>query len=169
MASEIKSEKISIFKYVLLDLYIRFYVLFDLILVVVIYKLVSAFHLITVNTGSLEDILNELISSTLSLAGFTLTALGLMVAMNDAQINPDVQPQRSFFFATGGFKKLLRILLHACVLFVALFVVASVMRGSTIYLEQSGYLFFSVFALVGLTFMTMLRCLYLLNEVICLR
>jgi hypothetical protein len=156
-----------------LDKYLSWVIVIDMLLVILGLMtheyLIQFFGSIYYSKSGIEDICNEMISSTLSLGGFIITALSVLLAVCDSASERDVkQSQKAFFFATPAFPKLLKVYGQACFNYVVLFLCFVVLRAISDSLSLQ-YLFYGVFLSVGLAITTLVRCLYLMYLVLKLK
>lgn len=116
----------------------------------------------------ISDILNELISSTLSAAGFVLAAIAIL-----ASIKSDVEPLKSkrpkngkqLFFYSNGYPDMIKIYAQTAVNFILLFIIFTVLRASVNFLHPSWLFHLSLIGVLVLI-LSFLRCILLLWNLI---
>lgn len=161
--------------YHLWNLYLERSVLFDVliccILVTLNYILVkSGRSFFNIEINAIPDILNELISTSLSSGGFVLAALAIIAGIKQTvpELEEDQKPKsgKEFFFNNKtGYSKLIRLYSYACLIFLSAFLYFTIIRAS---FSTFNNLIIVNLMIGGISFvsLTFLRCIVVLWLVI---
>lgn len=121
-------------------------------------------HLINFEKNSGADILNELISSTLSSGGFILAALAILASIKQNLSNgkeSNSNKGKEFFFNSSGYKRIINIYSFACLVFLILFILFTILRSGIDHIPD---IYTLNILIVGVTVLvlTLFRCIILL-------
>ncbi|MBP5982256.1 MAG: hypothetical protein KA734_00930 [Fluviicola sp.] len=153
----------------MLDFYLKFPVLLDIALVI----LISSCTLILKNKGILRDfdverlksISSDLISTSISLAGFVLAALTIIVTFKDSATGKSSTDGKSTFFNSGKYFDLVKVFYSAALVLIFTFVILSTIKISDIFknLKIEQYVILGALILICTS---VLRSLILLFQII---
>jgi len=157
--------------------YLKFPILLDIFLSFVVVGIVflvgkyMPFFDIT-STSSLSDILNELISSTLSAGGFVLAAIAILASIKES-VKPLKKEERAetgsdFFFNSKGYQGIIKVYANCAIVFLCLFIYFSVLRSIAESISISK-LFWNLLFGSSLLVITFLRTISLLRKLVTLR
>lgn len=158
----------------LYDRYLQTPIIFDFIisiLLIIFHYLISIIFgfLIIYKVETLSDILNELISSSLSAVGFILTALAIIASIKQTvpKLKKNKRPDsgKSFFYNSKAYKEVIRIFSLCCVVFIFLFLFFVFLRTSITYIDPELSLNALIFGISLLT-LSFLRCVKVLWDLI---
>lgn len=151
------------------DLYIDYPLLADFLLGgvgIMVYILSSLLKnpLFNIDVSSLQDILNELISTSLSLGGFVLAALAIIasIQLGVKNKNPkDAETGKEFFYNSRGYKRVINIYSTSCFTYLALFLIFTSARGVSAGIELKTLLYIIIAGVVILS-SSFIRCVIIL-------
>ena len=121
------------------NLYIDRVFLSDFLLGLVFVLLYKALKYLTgpilsVDLDSLKDLINELISTSLSLGGFSLAALAIIASIKDKVPQKTLEQSESgkevFFNSASGYSKVIRTYVSSCYAYLILFLFFTVLRAT---------------------------------------
>jgi hypothetical protein len=120
---------------------------------------------INFNRESIWALLSELISSSVSLGGFSIAALTIILTMADNYIGNGRETGFGALKKSRNFGRVLNIFKWSLVVFVAAFVYFSLLAYLDCYLGDT---LFAMAVFAGLVYMvlTLARCLWLLNKMV---
>jgi hypothetical protein len=125
----------------------------------------QGWHFLAADGSALHDILNELISTSLSSGGFVLAALAILASLKQQveQSNEANRPTtgRSYFFNSKGYRTVVNMYKWGCIVFVFLFLYFSFVRGLAL---PDGSIWLLQLTVIGTTLLTLtfLRCIFML-------
>lgn len=156
----------------ILSTYLKQPVLIDCILILIVllinYYIDRHVSILKYTTDSLSNILNECISSAMSLGGFILAAMAIVASMKQdvPAINSDkALSAKDYFFNTNGYTLLMRSFTGACIIYCGSFLYFSVVRAAAESLPRN-YLFNLTFFGLLLSVSTLFRCIWLIYTII---
>ena len=114
---------------------------------------------------ALSDILNELISSSLSAGGFVLAALAIIASIKQSvkEIEKGEKPKdgKEYFYNSAGYHNIIKMYSVSCVIFLVLFLYFSFLRCVFHYFDPTLMLHMIFFG-IGFLSLSFLRCIVLL-------
>lgn len=160
--------------YKIIDFYLRKPIIIDIILSL-LFLLLNCFinsvfeGFLIFSKDALSDILNELISTSLSLGGFVLAALAILASIKQtvSDLDESKKPKdgREFFFNGFGYKNVVQIYSLACFTLLLLFIYFSTLRGIHSSINED-ILLNAVFFGIAVLSLTFFRCVALLWAII---
>jgi hypothetical protein len=158
----------------LLDQYLNWPVFFDVLLSIALIAanyVLHAFgiHIFDFSKEAVTDLLNELISTSMSLGGFVLTAMAVIAASKDntRRLKEGEVPEsgKEFFYNSKAYIALIRSFSWACVVYGVGFLFFSVLRTSAGSMELQT-LFHLTYLGLFIDVFTLLRCIYLIQAAV---
>lgn len=144
---------------------------FSISLILVSFNLIlNKFGLILArfSKDSISDLLNELVSTSMTLSGFVLTAMAIVAATKDNTERIDdytkAKSGRDYFYSGPGYISLVKVYTNACVTFVGMFFWFSILRSVIESIEGQALFHLTYFG-IFFTSMTLIRCVYLVQAV----
>ena len=155
-----------------LSIYLKHPIIFDcvsILFILAVNCLVEPhFTILKYTTDALSNILNECISSAMSLGGFILAAMAIVASMKqDVPImNSDrALSAKDYFFNTNGYTLLMKSFTGACIIYSISFLYFSLVRAAIESLPAN-YLFNLTFFGLLLSVSTLFRCIWLIYTII---
>lgn len=140
-------------------------------LIIYLVGCVHTFHTVS-SSNSLSDILNELISSTLSAGGFVLAAIAILASMkqNVKKLEGHERPSsgRELLFNSDGYQNIIKVYANCAFVFLFLFIYFTVLRSISETITIF-YLFWGLVFGANLLVFTFLRTIYLLKTIVAIR
>lgn len=164
-----KSRKMEI-----LDAYLQRPLLFDIIVTLVLLLINKGFiwtdHVyFTFGKESVENALNELLSSSMSLGGFVLAAMTIIATLKfdtrELAKGEIAQTGKEYFFNSPSYKSLIGCFFWACIVYGISYIYFCFLRILSDGISTSRLFDFTVFGLLISAF-TLLRCIYLINATV---
>lgn len=151
----------------LVDSYLQYALVIDIAVIGILWLLNCKVHLISFEFKSKTEhlsIIENIIGASISLAGFILASLTIIVAIRSNILNK--QPENSespleLFFATGTYKAIVKVFKIAIIELVFCFIVSYILTLSSANLEND-FLFKSLICLIYLLSVSTLRSLFVL-------
>lgn len=165
------------FRQKLLDHYLAYPIRYDLLLSIILLSINIFFKkiyftFIEYNSDGLKDLLNELISSSMSLGGFVLAAMAIIASVKDGtpklKENEMAETGRDFFYNSSAYLILLKSFVEACFVYAAIFLYFSIVRSMADTVEPTT-LFNLVYFGLFISLFTLLRCVYLVQAAVKIR
>lgn len=162
------------FIYRLLDFYLKRPFIYDLIISVffgiVFWFLVTNGCINFESSEIIQSINTDLISVTISLAGFILASLTIIVTFKDSvdakgKKLEEVETGKDLFFSSGSYFTSVKVFYRSAIILLLMFLVLSLAKLVKIDVDNIFYSLFSVVCIVIIT-LTVLRSLYLLIMII---
>lgn len=157
----------------LLDWYFAFPLTFDFIFFGIVYVLLIKcvswnFFALHFNRETMNNLLNELVSSSFSIAGFVLAGLTVLMGLKESTRNlgPEQKPKSGveLFFNSELYDVSVKIFFKACVIFVFLFLGFSFIELFNQWFTDDKLFYALLFGVVMCT-LTTFRVLYVLMRV----
>jgi hypothetical protein len=144
-----------------------------LLVVYVNYLLIKFdFQLFSFEKEDLNDILNELISSSLSAGGFVLAALAIIASIKQTiyEVDKNQKPRsgKEYFYNSIGYTNVLKFYSISCIVFLLGFILFSFLRGCSSKIEPFYLQGSTVFGIILIS-LTFLRCILMLWTLIRLK
>ena len=165
------------FKQKVRDHYLNYPISYDLLLSVMVLSIniflkKINFIFIQYNENGLKDLLNELVSSSMSLGGFVLAAMAIIASVKEgtAKIkeNEIAETGKDFFYNSSAYPMLLKSFVQSCLLYGAIFLYFSVVRSAADNIETTT-LFNLVYFGLFVSLLTLFRCVYLVQAAVKIR
>lgn len=156
----------------LLDNYLMRPILYDTIIALILlsthYLISKKVAILKYNKESLSDLLNELISTSMSLGGFVLASMAIIASMKD-NTDPKNQKEpttgREFLFNSPTYNLLIKSFSWSCIFYVAIFLYFSIIRSIADDLEEEKLFNLTYFGLLTSAF-ALIRCIYLIQATV---
>lgn len=163
----------------LLDKYIKYPLLFDLIIVCVfifVKHILSNKNIISINITleTLKSVVSDIISTTISLAGFILASLTIIVTFKDNINHKEIYNKieakidltgMELLFTSKHYKRIVGVFSWACIIFLSIFFLISIVK---LFLDKIDVDF--ILDIIILSFITLsatiFRCLLILHKII---
>jgi hypothetical protein len=167
------SKKISSKFTRILDFYFRFPILLDIIISLTIcllhVRLVSWQQLnIKLCRDTMNNLLNELVSSSFSIAGFVLAGLTVLMGLKEGTRNLESEIKAKsgveFFFNSYLYELSVKVFFRACLIFIFMFLLFTFLEIFNGNLSDKELLYTLVFG-VSISSLTIFRVLYVLSRV----
>ncbi|MBV6484314.1 MAG: hypothetical protein KFKLKKLM_00810 [Flavobacteriales bacterium] len=161
-------------KYRILDVYLKHPFLYDLLLSIIssasIWFLTIKGYVNFESSEIIQSINTDLISVTISLAGFILASLTIIVTFKDSvdakgKLIEDAETGKDLFFSSGSYFTSVKIFYQSAIILLLMFLLLSLSKLIKLDIDNLFYSLFSVICIVIIT-LTVLRSLYLLIMVI---
>lgn len=158
----------------LLDRYLRHPILFDLCVTIILLlsnqKLINNnIQIVSYDKDSINDLLNELISTSMSLGGFVLAAMAIIASSKDNTTKVhnlnEAKTGKEFFFNSPAYNILINSYSWACMVYGGMFLIFSFLRISSESLSTTILFNLTFFGLLMALF-TLFRCIYLIQAVV---
>lgn len=158
----------------ILDQYLLRPVLFDMVATVLLLSanqilINKGFQLYAYTQEAINDLLNELISSSLSLGGFVLAAMAIIASMKESTTKvddyKDGKTGKEFFFNSPAYKPLINSYQWACILYGGVFLLFSIVRTISDSLDVKT-LFLLTYLGLFISLFTLVRCIFLIQAVV---
>lgn len=158
----------------LLDQYLRRPILSDLCIAIILLLLNQALNnnkiqIVSYDKDSINDLLNELISTSMSLGGFVLAAMAIIASSKDntEKVNniKEAKTGKEFFYNSPAYNILINSYSWACTVYGGMFLVFSFLRTSSESLSTTMLFNLTYFGLLMALF-TLFRCIYLIQAVV---
>lgn len=151
----------------LVDSYLQYALFIDIAVIGILWLLNSKVHLISFEFKSKIEhlsIVENIIGASISLAGFILASLTIIVAIRSNILSK--QPENSenpleLFFSTGTYKAIVKVFKIAIIELVFCFIISYILTLSSANLEND-FLFKSLIGLIYLVSVSTLRSLFVL-------
>ncbi len=163
----------------LLDKYIKHPLLYDLIFILVLLAvkhILSSQNIlsISISIDTLKSIISDIISTTISLAGFILASLTIIVTFKDNINHKEIYKKASkkvdltgmeLLFSSKHYTRIVGVFSWSCIIFLTIFFFISITK---LFLDKIGKE--TIFDLIILSFIlltaTIFRCLLILHKII---
>jgi hypothetical protein len=158
----------------LLDQYLSHPILSDLFIATMLLVLNYALNqnniqIVSYDKESINDLLNELISTSMSLGGFVLAAMAIIASSKDntAKVNniKEAKTGKEFFYNSPAYNILINSYSWACTVYGGMFLVFSLLRTTSDSLAPIILFNLTYFGLLVALF-TLFRCIYLIQAVV---
>lgn len=163
----------------ILDKYIKHPLLYDLIIVTVFIigkHLLSSKEIITISVPieTLKSMISDIISTTISLAGFILASLTIIVTFKDninhKEIHNKIQEKNELsgmelLFTSKHYKRIVGVFSWSCIIFLTIFFIVSIVK---LFLDTivNDYIFDIIIISFITLSATIFRCLLILHKII---
>ena len=153
----------------ILDFYLMYPISIDLVFSIVIciihFFLIKKYSFLDFDSIRLKSITSDLISTTISLAGFVLASLTIIITFKDNSKNQPQESGTTVLFNSSKYFDLVRIFYGAAIMLFIVFLFLTVIKISDIFdhIKISNYVLLSCILLVSTTVM---RTIYLLIQII---
>lgn len=154
-----------------LDFYVNNALLIDFILLILIWLLNSKVSIVDFKPNSKDDdidVLSDIISASLSLAGFILAALTIIAAMRANIINKPAEAAKNpleLFFSNGSYKKIMKVFQGSIIELTFIFVAAFIVTFSKENITEE-FLFKAIVSFLLLMSLSTVRSLLVLFTII---
>ena len=165
-----RSKKLDMF----LDYYVNNALFIDCIIVIAVWFINSEICIFDFATPSKEDnisIISDIISASLSLAGFILAALTIIAAMRANIINKPAEAARNpleLFFSNGSYRKIMVVFRDSIIELTLVFIIAFITTFSKENLDKE-FLFKIIIIFILLISLSTIRSLLVLFTIIGIR
>jgi hypothetical protein len=158
----------------LLDQYLRYPILSDLCMATMLLLLnytlnKNNIQIVSYDKESIDDLLNELISTSMSLGGFVLAAMAIIASSKDSatKVNnlKEAKTGKEFFYNSPAYNILINSYSWACTVYGGVFLVFSLLRTTSESLSPIMLFNLTYFGLLVALF-TLFRCIYLIQAVV---
>ncbi len=155
-----------------MDFYLKYYLIIDALIII---GLIIASEIICsrgwwcldINRDSLDALLNELVSSSVSVGGFIIASLTIIVTLKD-NVNKPVEESENgmeLIMNSRHYKSIVNIFKVGAWIFVATFLSFSLLEVLKNELSNKLALYLIMTGL-GFTIMALIRCLFILHNII---
>ncbi|MFN4256616.1 MAG: hypothetical protein ACK4Q5_16560 [Saprospiraceae bacterium] len=161
----------------LLDGYLDYPVLVDVVAAVLLVALNAVLmhfgvQIVQYELDAIKDLLNELVSSSISLGGFVLTAMAIIASMRDntPRLEEDAEPTsgKEYFFNSPAYHQLIRAFSWACRVYGGSFLWFCILRTAAVSMDL-GILFHLTYFGLFVSLFTLFRCIFLVQSVVLIR
>lgn len=153
----------------ILDFYLRIPVLMDIILILITIGLINYLNdeelVLSFDGDRLKSISSDLISTSISLAGFVLAALTIIVTFKDTVTDKASIDGKSTFFNSPKYFDLVKVFYSASLVLIFVFLILTTIKISDIF-KKIGIEQYIIIGALILIFTTVLRSLILLYQII---
>lgn len=156
----------------LLDNYLKRPILYDILMSLLLlcfnFQISKVKPIIKYNKDGLSDLLNELISTSMSLGGFVLASMAIIASMKDntnTQRNNEATNGREFFFNSSAYNLLIKSFSWSCIFYVIIFLYFSIIRSIAEDIDCNSLFNYTYFGLLTSAF-TLMRCIYLIQATV---
>lgn len=155
-----------------LDMYLKFPIMSDLLIVFVLItsiRVLNAYDFTSpIDINRLNELCSDLISTSISLAGFVLASLTIIVTFRD-KISPNNTNEKSsgsnIFFSSDNYFKLVKLFYRAAIILITIFLILTIVK-LTDWFRYNGLQDFIIVGTLLIIVTTVLRSLYLLFQII---
>lgn len=162
-----------------MDIYIKRPLFWDLIIIVIVlfikYLVSYIFPILSLpKQEALASIYSDLIGTTISLAGFVLASLTIIITFKDNINHKEILRKAEnkeeitgieLIFSSKHYGRIVGVFSWACLIFLILFLFVIVLKLSQAFLNENIQLDLCI-ALIGLIFLTIIRTLIVLYNII---
>lgn len=163
----------------ILDKYIKYPLLYDLIIVsifILVKHILSNKNIISINIPleTLKSVVSDIISTTISLAGFILASLTIIVTFKDNINHKEIYNKieakidltgMELLFTSKHYKRIVGVFSWACIIFLAIFFLISIVKLFLDKIDDDFILDLIILSFVTLS-ATIFRCLLILHKII---
>ena len=156
----------------MMDVYLKHYLLIDVLIIlglIALSEIICArgWWCLNINRDSLDALLNELVSSSVSVGGFIIASLTIIVTMKDNVAKPIEESKNGLELIMNSqhYKSIVSIFKVGAWIFVVTFLGFSLLEVLKNELIDK-YALYLIMIGLGFTIMALIRCLFVLNNII---